>query len=83
MIIHSSKKCGTKTKVDGSENSQVNIWRLKDYVMPAPKEEFHLETYSSEESGDEEWFTDNDDNGNNNCATDFKESNISDNESEE
>ena len=83
MIIRSFKKCGNKTKVDGSENSQVNIGRLNDYVMPAPEEEFHLKTYSSKEGEDEEWVTDNDNNDNNNCATDFEESNISDDENKD
>ena len=83
MIIRSFKKCGNKTKLGGSENSQINIWRLNDYVMPAPEEEFHLKAYSSEESEDEEWVTDNDNNDNNNCATDLEESNISDDENED
>ena len=36
-----------------------DIRGLEDYVMPAPEEEVHLETTSSEESEDEEWVTDN------------------------
>ena len=78
MIIHSSRKCGITTNVDGLENSQVNIRGLEDDVMFAPKEQFQLETSSSEENKDDEWVTDNDDNGNNNCATGFEESSTSD-----
>ena len=51
--------------------------------MFAPKEEFQLETSSSEESKDDEWVTDNDDNGNNNCATDFEEISTSDGENKD
>ena len=32
------------TNVNGSENSQVNIPGLEDYVMPVPEEECYLET---------------------------------------
>ena len=52
MVKRSFKKCGITTNVDDSENSQVNIRRLEDNVMPVS--EFHLETSSSEESEDEE-----------------------------
>ena len=83
MIILSFKKCGITTNVDGSENIQVNIHRLEDYVMPAPQEEFHFETSSSQKSEDEEWVTDNDDNSNNNCATDYEESSAPDDENED
>ena len=39
MIIHAFKKCGITTNVDGSENCQVNIRGLEDYVIHAPKKE--------------------------------------------
>ena len=48
MIICSFKKCIITMNVNGSENSQVNIQGLEDYVMPAPKEEFHLKTSNEE-----------------------------------
>ena len=32
------------TNVNGSENSQVNIRGLEDYVMPVPEEECYLES---------------------------------------
>ena len=51
--------------------------------MPAPKKELHLETSSSGESKDEEWVTDNDDNRNINCDTDFEESSTLDYENED
>ena len=50
--------------------------------MPAPEDEFHLET-SNEESENNEWLNENDDNVNNNCATDFEESSTSDDENED
>ena len=83
MIIRSLKKIGITTNVDGSEDSQVNIRGLEDYVMPAPKEDIHLETSSSEENEDEELVNDNNDNGNNNCATNFEESSTSENENKD
>ena len=57
MIIRSFKKCSITTNIDDSENSQVNICILEDYVTFAPDKEFHLETSLSEESEDEEWVT--------------------------
>ena len=54
MIIRSFKKCGITTAVDGSEDDQVNVEGIKSYVMPQPEEEFHLETFSSDESEEEE-----------------------------
>ena len=71
------------TNVDDLEISAVNIQGLEDYIMPAPVKEFHLETSSIEESEREEWVSDNNDNGNNNCITDFKESSSSDDENED
>ena len=81
MIIHSLKKYGITKNVDGSENNQINIRGLEDYVMPAPEKGFYLETSSSEESEDEKWAIDNEDNRNNN-DTDFEGSSTSDDESE-
>ena len=60
-----------------------DIRGLEDYAMPAPEEEVHLETTSSEESEDEEWVTDNVGNDNNNSPADFKESSVSDDENED
>ena len=62
MIIHAFKKCGITTNVDGSENCQVNIRGLEDYVMPVPEE-----GVTRAESEDEECVTDKDNNDNNNC----------------
>ena len=56
---------------------------LEDYVKPAPEEEFHSKTSSSEESEDGEWVTEKDDNGNNNCDTHFKEISTSDDENQD
>ena len=52
MIKCSFKKSGFTTNADGSENRLVNIRRLEDYVMLAAEEKFHLETFSSTESED-------------------------------
>ena len=54
MIIRSLKKFGITTAVDGSEDDQVNVEGIKSCVMLHPKEEFHLETSSSEEREEEE-----------------------------
>ena len=69
------------TGIDGLGNSQVNIYKLEDYVMSAP--EFHLEISSRDESECEEWVSDNDSNGNNNCTTDFEGSTSDDNEKQD
>ena len=50
MIIRAFTKCGITTKEDGSENHLVHIEGIS-YVMPHPKEEFHLDTSSDEDSG--------------------------------
>ena len=76
-IIRFFKKCEITTNVDDSENSLVNILGVEDYVK------FYLETSSSEESEDEEWVTDNNDNGHNNCDTYFQESSTSNDENED
>ena len=76
-IIRFFKKCEITTNVDDSENSLVNILGVEDYVK------FYLETSSSEESEDEEWVTDNNDNGHNNCDTYFQEGSTSNDENED
>ena len=83
MIIRSFKRGGITTNVDGSENGQVKLQGLEDYVMPVPEEDFYIEKSSSEESKEEEWVTDNDDNGNKSCTTDCEESSFSDNGNED
>ena len=52
MIIRSFNKCGITTAVDGSEDDQVNVEGI-EYVMPQPEEEFHLESSSEEDQGDD------------------------------
>lgn len=80
MILRSFKKLWHFNKYSWF-GRYINIWELEDYVIPAPEEQFHLETSSSGENEDKEWVTDNEDNGNNNDDTDFEESGISDDES--
>ena len=52
-------------------------------MQPAPEDELHLETSSSKRSEEGEWVTDNEDNGNNNHDTDYKESSTSNDKSED
>lgn len=52
-------------------------------MQPAPEDELHLETSSSKKSEEGEWVTDNEDNGNNNHDTDYKESSTSNDKSED
>ena len=49
MIIRAFTKCGITINEDGSGNHLVHIEDIS-YVMPQPKEEFHLETSSDEDS---------------------------------
>lgn len=51
--------------------------------MPAPEDEFHLETSWSKKSDQGEWVTDNEDNGSNNHDTDYKESSTSNDKRED
>ena len=39
MIICSFKKCGTSVAIDGSEDNEINIESLKDYVVGESDEE--------------------------------------------
>lgn len=50
--------------------------------MLTPEGDFHLET-SSVKSEHENWVIDSNDNGNNNCTTDFEGNNFSDDENED
>ena len=52
-------------------------------MQPAPEDELHLETSSSKKSEEGEWVTDNEDSGNNNHDTDYKESSTSNDKSED
>ena len=52
MIIQSFKKYGTTNAVIMPEDNQVNIQQI-EYVMPEPLENFHLETLSEENQGDD------------------------------
>ena len=53
MIQHSFVKCGLSNKLDGSENSLVNIKGIEDYELPQPGNEFTLLNESeSEENRD-------------------------------
>lgn len=51
--------------------------------MLTPEGDFHLETSSSVKSEHENWVIDSNDNGNNNCTTDFERNSFSDDENED
>ena len=63
VIIRSFKKCGTSLDLSGSENNEINIEGILDYMMPSPDEvlkddvEFHLE---SDDSGNDVYDDDGD-----------------------
>ena len=44
--------------MQGLLDSRINIQGLEDYVMPAPEDKLHLQTWSDEESEDYQWLTD-------------------------
>ena len=54
-IVRGFKECGLSTKLDGSENSLVNIEKIPDYTMPEDgfdADEFELDSDEEEEEQD-------------------------------
>ena len=84
MIINSFKKCGITTNVDDSENTQVSIWGLKDYVANTyTRGRVSFRNLIKCKSEHEYRVINSNDNGNNNCTTDFEGNSFSGDENED
>ena len=54
VIIRGFKKCAYSVALDGSENDEVHIEKLDEYIMPNPSDEDGREEYTLLDSDDDD-----------------------------